>query len=90
MEEVQQWIKYQISHYRKQGWAKEELDERYKRFSFKVVIDNCPNYGGNALGSKTEAYFEKESDYEYIIPSYSKLSIEEKKIYTDIETVKCS
>jgi len=33
------------------------------------------------LGSKTEPYFEKESDYEYISPTYSELSKEERKIY---------
>jgi len=79
--ETSQWIIDKIHHYHKQGWTKSEIDAKFPDVPFEIRIEHAPNYGDNALGSKTESYFESESEYEYVPPIYSELSKEEKKIY---------
>jgi hypothetical protein len=82
------WIIDKIKHYHLQGWTKSELDAKFKDVPPELIMKLAPNYGNDAMGSKTEAYFEKESDYEYIPPTYTDLSISEQEIYNSLAIVK--
>ena len=78
------WIIYKIKHYHKHGWNKSSIDQKFKDVPYEDIVDTLQNYGGNVLGSKNEPYFEKESDYKYIPPSYFELSDSEKEIYKSL------
>jgi hypothetical protein len=82
--EVDTWIIDKIKHYCLQGWTKSEIISKFKAVPSELINELVPTYGDNILGSKTEAYFENESDYEYVVPSYDELSKEEQKIYNSI------
>lgn len=80
--QTDQWVIEKIRHYYRQGWTKSEIDNKFDNVPYELIIKLSPHdYGEEVLGSKTEPYFEKESDYEYIPPTYNELSKEERKIY---------
>lgn len=78
------WIIDKIKYYHKYGWDKSSIDEKFKDVPYQDIAEILNGYGGDALGSKTEPYFEKESDYEYVPPTYADLSKDEQEIYNSI------
>lgn len=86
--QTDQWVIEKIRHYYRQGWTKSEIDDKFDNVPYELIINLSPsNYGEGVLGSKTEPYFEKESDYKYIPPTYKELSNSEKKIYRNGNTL---
>lgn len=82
VEETPQWIVEKISHYYIQGWTKQEIDRKFNGAYSETIRRLYQNYfGEGALGHKSEAYFENESDYFYNAPTYKDLSPSEKSIY---------